>query len=698
MAATYGNEGIGVTGVLGNKAELYYAQSYTVDESGDFRTHTTADWIESFHSLINADVKVINLSMGYADTRMTFAASRGNANAQNTIRQNAKPLENALKRLILNGKEFVICAASGNGNSYKWGDPPCEYFKDDKEPFGYRDYDHRTLWESIKGSYWWHGEWGDVESKWGSALTVMEDESVKSRIIVVGALNYKTVKKETRYEMAEFSNVGERVDVVAPGQEIYSAEVDDYGYMSGTSMASPHASGVAGLIFAANPELSGADVKRILLASTGGRYYYYNGYSGLINAETAIINGLLSREHSVSRVIKADASDGLDLCFAVDTTGSMGDDIANAKSNMTRILDELTEKSDNFRVALIDYRDFPGRSASVDYPSKVQLGFSSDKDLITSAINGLTLGNGGDTPETVYSALMQAVGLDWRENATKAIIILGDAPPHDPEPDTGYTLNSVSAALYNADVGIILEESDDRVLGDAKDSLIKVFSIGTNASTQAAAVFAEISGKTGGSYTGVEDASGVSDAIIESIEKIEMIPTKTADAQFGADYSGETVEIYQDGKFAFEFVLDENGYKRLENMEFDRFQWEIPQLQASGSIRVNDKSKMARIDFDEKPWYSFALTLWHRERAIVLACAAGALIVLVLILMAISKLRRWALKRKAPAPEPAPASVPPPTPEPSPAPEPPAKHICPNCGAEYGNPVKFCGKCGASIQ
>lgn len=79
-------------------------------------------------------------------------------------------------------------------------------------------------------------------------------------------------------------------------------------------------------------------------------------------------------------------------------------------------------------MALIDYRDFPDRSGSdEDYAARVQLKFSENVDTITKAINGLTLGDGGDNAETVYSALMKAVELDWNPASQKVIIVLGDA-------------------------------------------------------------------------------------------------------------------------------------------------------------------------------------------------------------------------------------------------------------------------------
>lgn len=64
------------------------------------------------------------------------------------------------------------------------------------------------------------------------------------------------------------SNWGERVDIAAPGVDIYSTFLGNtYGRKSGTSMAAPHVSGVVGLLLAANPGLSQDQVRSCLINS-----------------------------------------------------------------------------------------------------------------------------------------------------------------------------------------------------------------------------------------------------------------------------------------------------------------------------------------------------------------------------------------------------------------------------------------------
>ncbi|MEJ2720734.1 MAG: S8 family serine peptidase, partial [bacterium] len=69
--------------------------------------------------------------------------------------------------------------------------------------------------------------------------------------------------------LASHSNYGATsVDLGAPGGSIYSTlPGNTYGYFSGTSMATPHVSGVAGLLWADDPGLSNAEVKNFVLSS-----------------------------------------------------------------------------------------------------------------------------------------------------------------------------------------------------------------------------------------------------------------------------------------------------------------------------------------------------------------------------------------------------------------------------------------------
>lgn len=91
---------------------------------------------------------------------------------------------------------------------------------------------------------------------------------------------------------AEFSNFGTYVDVVAPGVNIPSTYIGhQYAALSGTSMAAPHVSALAGLIRSTNPALTNDEVMAIIRNTTTdlgqpGKDVLYG--DGLINVEAAL--------------------------------------------------------------------------------------------------------------------------------------------------------------------------------------------------------------------------------------------------------------------------------------------------------------------------------------------------------------------------------------------------------------------------
>jgi hypothetical protein len=67
---------------------------------------------------------------------------------------------------------------------------------------------------------------------------------------------------------ANFSNFGSTVDIAAPGVNIWSTMPNDtFGFLDGTSMASPHVAGVAALIWSRHRDLVAAQVREILEAT-----------------------------------------------------------------------------------------------------------------------------------------------------------------------------------------------------------------------------------------------------------------------------------------------------------------------------------------------------------------------------------------------------------------------------------------------
>ncbi|MGX8797109.1 S8 family peptidase [Fusibacter sp. JL298sf-3] len=86
-----------------------------------------------------------------------------------------------------------------------------------------------------------------------------------------------------------FSNYGQGLEIMAPGSNIYSTTPNNqFASYSGTSMATPHVAGVAGLMRAANPNLTVAEARQILrsTAQPAGASNQY-GY-GIVDAAAAV--------------------------------------------------------------------------------------------------------------------------------------------------------------------------------------------------------------------------------------------------------------------------------------------------------------------------------------------------------------------------------------------------------------------------
>lgn len=298
MAAKW-NNGEGVSGIMGGKGELY---SYTIDMDEDLEDSilysgyiTGYSYLQAVKALLDQDVQVINISQGGEEC--AFAASHGNQAAIDYITRQAELAEEVLTRIIAqrqqaNRPDFVICIAAGNLNDDS-------YIKDDNAILGYRK---ENNWETIQDFFGKELEnevYGGVYAKYSHFLNLIETPEIRDRIIVVGAVKIRTkasTETSTQYGYTDFSNIGSRVDLVAPGSRIFSCTVNGYGNKSGTSMAAPHVSGVAGLIFACNPSLSGPEVKEILLASTTGEYDHDGGTSGMVNAHLAVVSALKTLE------------------------------------------------------------------------------------------------------------------------------------------------------------------------------------------------------------------------------------------------------------------------------------------------------------------------------------------------------------------------------------------------------------------
>lgn len=307
IAAKFDN-GSGISGVSPN-TELYAynrigkgAKQYGEILNDKLRSGSFITAIEykyAFAHFIGNNVKVINVSLHTGEIEAYIASTDPNFNnldyinkypksdaakAYNYYKTNSELMGLFFSKLLNKGYDFNIVVAAANNNN--------TLFVKNNNPT-----ENEYGWQIVNGQE--SESPNNINSMYANFLSNIQISDVENRIITVGAVK----PSEDGYEMAEFSNVGSRIDVVAPGVDIYSTvysknnttngnEFDEY---TGTSMAAPHVTGTAGLIYSINPNLTGEQVKNIIKttsvpinneSSDGHIYGLVNAYSAVLQAKS----------------------------------------------------------------------------------------------------------------------------------------------------------------------------------------------------------------------------------------------------------------------------------------------------------------------------------------------------------------------------------------------------------------------------
>ncbi len=119
----------------------------------------------------------------------------------------------------------------------------------------------------------------------------------------------------------------------------------------------------------------------------------------------------------------------IEVCFVLDTTGSMSALLEGAKMKIWSIANDIVRArpAPELRMGLIAYRD-----RGDEYVTRV-FDLTDDIDAIYGHLKALNAGGGGDEPESVNQALFEAVNkMSWNpsRDVLKIIFLVGDSPPH----------------------------------------------------------------------------------------------------------------------------------------------------------------------------------------------------------------------------------------------------------------------------
>ena len=437
IAATFDN-GTGVTGVL-PKVNLYGVSARGLEKNK--YSYVQSLEMAFYYLVVKKNCSVINFSMS-VDT-LTFCAAKDDKYNEE-LKKIAGDISEFFKLLINNDYSFVICKAAGNQNEVNGG---YRYFKKDEEDhskypylyYRYEDYKKYLKGDKTNEEYFAFYkdkqkeiekrlESGNVDAKY-DILGAIDDVEVQKRIIMVGSAENLTHKEggllgigsktiHDGYKIAVDSQCGECVSVIAPGVNIYSTIKNSYGVMSGTSMACPHVSGIAGLIFSVNPDIDSDLVKEIIRESAVGKYGEY-GY-GMANAKNAVEMALeyKNKKKTDEQLPRTTAlSNERNIVLTLDTSGSMdGTPIQETVKAANKFVDTVLEEDAS--IGIVTYE------SSAHCISE----FSGNKSVLKNALSEVYALGGTNIDE----GLQQACEMLSSGNARKKMIILmTDGEPNE---------------------------------------------------------------------------------------------------------------------------------------------------------------------------------------------------------------------------------------------------------------------------
>ena len=151
----------------------------------------------------------------------------------------------------------------------------------------------------------------------------------------------------------------------------------------------------------------------------------------------------------------------LDIAFAIDVTGSMGDELARLKDSVASVVEriEALPGDPDVRLAMTIYRDEGDSFVTATHD------FTSDIGAFRSALAEVEAGGGGDWPEALDEAMDEVLAKPaWRPagEATQLVFVVGDAGGH-PERQVArpYTESMKDAAARGIKIIPIATSSTD---------------------------------------------------------------------------------------------------------------------------------------------------------------------------------------------------------------------------------------------
>jgi hypothetical protein len=187
--------------------------------------------------------------------------------------------------------------------------------------------------------------------------------------------------------------------------------------------------GTATVVATSTATVAPAQIHVIAEASPGGKK---------ISAETT------------TRTIVTEPSRGqADVFFVQDVTASMEWAIDGLRDGIGSFATYMRDNKIDFRVGLVAFRDLwidqPSEVLKFRSPKGGTESFTSDDREFSNAVSKLRSFGGGDPPESVLDAVIEACDQPFRKGATKVLLIVTDNPPKNLYKRGGRTSDGLTA-------------------------------------------------------------------------------------------------------------------------------------------------------------------------------------------------------------------------------------------------------------
>lgn len=262
-----GDHGTHVAGIIGAAANNHTgiagmdwnARILGYDCFGFEKEYTSSTKIvNGMITLVENGAKVINASLGASSQMLT---SHTDTLSQEMIDREADYVSYNMGLLLNKGYDFVMVQSAGNGAK-----------------------DHIGV-DAI-----YNGDFCSITAQNCNRSFGNADE-ILDRIIIVG----NAEKNGSSYRQALSSNGGPQVSIFAPGTEILSTVPgNSYESKTGTSMAAPFVTAIAGMVWGVDPSLTGSEVKQAVCSEENTRYDVANNTDNSSNGSGRLVNAYLA--------------------------------------------------------------------------------------------------------------------------------------------------------------------------------------------------------------------------------------------------------------------------------------------------------------------------------------------------------------------------------------------------------------------